>query len=583
MSIGPRPAAGGAWRFRNKELHERLIERTTIPDVLALLAARPPGTPALTWYEDGVKALHLDYKNLLEQISRVAYRLAAAYGVRRFDRVMIASANCPEAFIAHLAIMSLGAVTVPVSVAESSRVLKLIVGQLEPCLFLIGRRVQSDMIALPSMPRAVSLSDLMSANAAPSADARFSAASVHPDDPAVILFTSGTTSAPKGVCLSHYNLLVNAEALWRAHDLNVHRVHLCVLPLFHANAFGFSLVACVYAASHVVLCDGLPGFNVWSILRDERVNIFSTVPEIIRILSQRPVPRQSLPDLKYVTSGAAPLSKGVARAFQERTGIPIHQGYGLSECVNFAAATRWDVTSANFERLMFDYAVPSIGPSVFGCEVGIRRPDGTAAAAEELGEIVVSGHSIMLGYWQAPEATREALEGGYLHTGDVGFFVPIDGVPHFFITGRRKEIIIRYGETISPVAVEAELEDLRAVGNFAATGFANGPAGEEIGVYIAVPRTPANEAKVIEILRRSSVLYRPRVALFGDSPVPATAVGKIKRAVLAKRFHEYANRTFGNDPVLATDKGEGVQAASAGELQAARQSGRDDRRQGTNL
>src|SRR5262249_6016288 len=274
------------------------------------------------------------------------------------------SSNCPEAFAAHLAIMSLGAITVPVNNVESERVLKLIVEQVSPCAVLTGRRVEPNLEAvrgrkvfrLPSLP-------ITEAQSKPESWP-WPCEQVAPDDPAVILFTSGTTSSPKGVCLSHYNLLVNAEGLAKTHNLAVNRNHLCILPLFHANAFGYSMIGSVYSGVHVVLCDGLPGESIWSIMRNERIDILSAVPEILRVLSQIPVPRQTLRDLKYVVSAAAPLSKGVAREFRAKTGIDIHQGYGLSECVNFAATIPWDVTAENLERLMQHWSVTSIGPAL---------------------------------------------------------------------------------------------------------------------------------------------------------------------------------------------------------------------------
>ena len=344
--------------------------------------------------------------------------------------------------------------------------------------------------------------------------------------------------------------MVNAEGLARVHNLSIHNTHMCILPLFHANAFGFSMVGSVYSSNHVVLCEGFPGSSIWSILRAEQIDIISVVPEIIKILSQIAVRRETLPNLKYVVSAAAPLLKGVARDFYSETQINIHQGYGLSECVNFSATIPWNVSPANLRRLMQDWATTSIGPALFGCEMGIRRCDGTSAKEEEEGEIVVSGHTVMLGYWNAEDATREALGKGYLSTGDLGFFLLIDDEPHFFVTGRKKEIIIRYGENISPFSIEAELEELRQIGPFAVAGFANEAAGEEIGLYIVADPNPTNQNKVLAALKICHARYRPRIVIFGQEPIPATSTGKVRRRELAERFARYAKRSFGSVPMV---------------------------------
>ena len=542
-----------ARKYRDENPSDRIIERTTLPRVLASIEASDPTAPALTWYEEDVRSLHFDYGELLRQIKLLAHRLAADHGVRYRDRVIVISSNSPEAFVAHLAIMFLGAITVPVSNTESLRVLKIIIEKVSPRILLTGRGVSPDLLDVPDQKIApLPLLPLEGKETGAGAALPGASVDVLPDDPAVILFTSGTTSAPKGVCLSHYNLLVNAEGLRRTHNLAVHRTHMCILPLFHANAFGFSMIGSIYSANHVVLCAGLPGYSVWSILRNEHVNILSSVPEIIRILTRISVPRETLPDLKYFVSAAAPLSKTVAREFSLKTGIAIHQGYGLSECVNFAATVPWNISDANLERAMGDWLVPSIGPELFGCNVAVRRTDGTPTEAEEEGEIVVSGHTVMLGYWGAEEATEAALGNGYLRTGDLGFFALIDEEPYFFVTGRSKEIVLRYGENISPLAIEAELEHLTGVGRFAVAGFANEAAGEEIGLYIVAKRTPDNEKAVLDIVRKCSMRYRPRVVIFGDEPVPATSTGKVKRALLAGKFQNYARRNFGGDPIVGT-------------------------------
>jgi long-chain acyl-CoA synthetase len=545
--MNPNPAYKQAWYYEDKHLTSRLIERTTLSNVFESLGGSSPSALSLTWYEDGMRSLQWNYKQLLEQVMSMANWLCSHCGVRRGDRIVIISSNCPEALVAHLATMSIGAITVPVNNSESERVLKIIVDKVAPRVVLVGRRVDQNLrivqgctaVQLPSLP----LAETTTHQGWPCPE-------ILPDDPAVVLFTSGTTSAPKGVCLSHYNLMVNAEGLARVHNLSIHQNHMCILPLFHANAFGYSMVASIYSGNHIVLCDGFPGDLIWSIIQEERIDILSAVPEVLRVLSEISVPRQSIPSLKYVVSAAAPLPREVAHEFCARTGVDIHQGYGLSECVNFAATVPWDVSADNLKLLMQNWKTVSIGSALFGCKVEIRRSDGSLAVEQEEGEIVVSGHTVMLGYWDAEEATHAALSDGRLNTGDLGFFASLDDKQHFFVTGRKKEIIIRYGENISPLAIEAELASLREVGPFAVVGFPNEAAGEEIGLYVMADYNSANQRKVRDAVTTCSARYRPRVVIFDQLPVPATPTGKVKRSILAQRFKPYASRNFGSDPLL---------------------------------
>jgi acyl-CoA synthetase (AMP-forming)/AMP-acid ligase II len=561
MTIGspmdPNPEYAAAWRYQDKDLVNRLLDRTTLPRLLAHLADPGRDVQALTWYDGGVRSLHFNYRELVDQIRSMASWLFFTCGVQRGDRLVVVSGNCPEVFVAHLAIMSLGAITVPVNNFESERVLRLIVEQVTPRVMLSGRSVGLNLQTVAKC-KVFELPQLPMAQMAYDAKLWFwPCQEVVPDDPAVILYTSGTTSSPKGVCLSHYNLMVNSEGLARTHNLALHRTHMCILPLFHANAFGYSMIGSIYSSCHVVLSDGFPGMDIWSILRGERVDILSTVPQILKVLAQIAVPRDTLHDLKYVVSAAAPLPKSVAQEFCQKTAIDIHQGYGLSECVNFAATVPWNVSRETLDRLMQDWTTTSIGPALFGCEMGIRRYDGTPAQEDEEGEIVVSGHNVMLGYWRAEEATRAALGRGYLSTGDLGFFVRIGQEPHYFVTGRKKEIIIRYGENISPFAIEAELDNLRQIGPFAVTGFFNEAAGEEIGLYIVTETDSVNEKRILDIVRKCVARYRPRVVIIGYDHLPATPTGKIKRAFLARKFQQYATRIFGSEPIVELRAGKG--------------------------
>ncbi|THB85436.1 long-chain fatty acid--CoA ligase [Pantoea allii] len=529
-------------------VNNRLIKRTTIPQVLLSLQEGARDIPALTWYGMNGEIQRFTYYDLLLQIKKFAYWFLKCHGITRGDRVIVISSNCPEVYITQLALMSIGAITVPVNNNESLRVLNEIIKKVNPQKIFEGRDVDEALLCGNLTPEKLPMVPLIKEQDFQSYEWPMS--EIEADDPAVILFTSGTTSSPKGVCLSHYNLLVNAEGLARIHNHSENKVHMCIMPLFHANAFGFSLVGSIYAGNHVVLCSGLPGMSFWEILKNECVNIVSLAPEIIRVLTRIAIANDVLTNLKYVVSAAAPLPKTLANDFIAKTGIQIHQGYGLSECVNFAATVPWDVSEVVLRKLVNKWQVPSIGPSLFGCKLNVLGKDGMQADDEEEGEIVVTGHTLMLGYWEDGEATDLALNGGSLHTGDLGFFAEVEGEKYFFITGRKKEIVIRYGENISPLVIEAELVQLRDIGVYAVTGFSNESSGEEIGLYILANYTSENVKKTKKLIKSCPTRYRPRVVIFGNKNIPATPTGKIKRSLLAERFKDYASKSFGSDPLF---------------------------------
>ncbi|WP_316192604.1 MULTISPECIES: class I adenylate-forming enzyme family protein [unclassified Bradyrhizobium] len=533
------------WTYRNATLSDRLIEMSTIKEVL-LAREADCELPALSWYQDGVCGERWSYSQLTQKVANLAAELTSHEGITKGARIVVLSRNCPEVYLLYLAILSIGAIAVPVNNEESPRALEFICRRVEPSLIVVGRDVARNLLVGIDAP--ICSADVLAARQ--KAQLRVWP-DVSPDDIGVILFTSGTTSVPKGVCLSQYNLLVNAEALRRSHELDRNRSHLCVLPLFHANAFGFSMIASIYSGCHVVLYEGMFGRDLWAILRAERVNVFSTVPDILRLLASQSHTKEKLPDLRFVTCAAAPLANSVADAFENHTGIAIHQGYGLSECTNFAATMPCNISNEARRKLMGTWEVPSVGPAIFGTEIRIARPGGAPASPEEKGEVLISGHNVMSGYWRAKDETDMTFRDGWLHTGDVGFFVELDGEAYFFIAGRLKELIIRHGDNIAPHAVEGELAGLELLGRFAVCGFANDAAGEEIGIYIHAPFTVQARRSAVDIVSRCASRYRPRVVLFGDRPIPTTVTGKVRRNVLAKHFDRFRTSVFGSRPWIA--------------------------------
>lgn len=553
-----------------------LIERTTIPRLLAHLATLPADRPALTYYVGGRRALRLSYRELLGRVARMHDVLRDRLGVVRGIRVATLCVNCPELIVLNLAAMAGGAIVVPLPPHESAEFLRHVIGHSEPSLLLYNRSLWPQLLASPSRsgPEVRPIEDLCPAGAGHLA--RTASASwdvdLPPETPAVLLYTSGTTGKPKGVTLSHYNLTVNAAALVRVHALDVRPVvppsrredeeapradvgpvHMCVLPLHHANAFGFSLVTTYYAGGHLVLNDTFPFLAARRILAKERVEICSVVPHILRNLAGRFCRAEDLPDFRYFVSAAAPLSGAVARDFVQRTGIPIRQGYGLSECTNFATTIPGDVSDDEYRAAVLESSIPSVGIPVFGCQVTVVNEAGEPVSDGVRGEVAIRGHNVMLGYWRDEEATEQALGAGHLRTGDEGFQRQIFGRTHLFLTGRLKEMIIRNGENISPRQVEAEMEPWPELEDFAVVGFAHDATGEEVGLYVRADDPDAVRESIVRRLRSVPYFKRPKVVCVSEAPVPRTSTGKVRRKEVASLFSAHREARLPDGQVTVTN------------------------------
>lgn len=501
--------------------------------------------PALTWYRDGALQTRYSYQDLRKNVAIVACNLVRLK-VYPKDRVVVLSNNCPELFFLNLAIMSLGAIVAPVNPLESPRILKHILSILQPTLVVFGKGAEHFRTLCSQTP----IDELWFAS---DKTFDFTKAKASHHDTAVILFTSGTTSEPKGVCLSHLNLLTNARGLHKVHNLRENKTHMCVLPLFHANAFGFSMITSIFAGSHVVLCNGFPGHSIWSIIGKEEVNIVSVVPQILQILGARSPSVLPGDHLRYFVSAAAPLSNKVASDFITKTGIKIHQGYGLSECVNFATTIPSDIPDGIYQHVMFEEKIPSIGSPIDGCDVFVRGPQGLALEGQEA-EIIVTGDTLMSGYWRNAEATGNVVKDGVLHTGDLGFYKTIENRRFFFLTGRIKDIINRNGEKISPLAIEADLQELRTFGKFAVAGFENSFSGEEVGLYLKA-EDKIDQVGIRQVLKCCQPFYRPKLVLIGHQDIPTTPTGKVKRQVLGERFAAFSSHLFSKNPIIVAERG----------------------------
>jgi long-chain acyl-CoA synthetase len=356
---------------------------------------------------------------------------------------------------------------------------------------------------------------------------------------AVVLYTSGTTGNPKGVALRQRNCLANAWSMTKNFALDG-TTQLAVLPLYHAHAFGFGLMTALSTGGHLVFTERLEPFSWAQVVRAESVTVSSVVPTLLPMLLAAGVSRDKVPTLKHLMVSSAPLPVDVARDFEARTGVPLIQGWGLSEYTNFACCVSPAASQEEHAQLMFGWELPSIGPALEGTEVRVVDASGAALGEGERGELVIRGHSTMLGYYQDPDNTARTLDpDGWLHSGDEGFFRLHGGRPVFFVAGRIKEIIIRDAEKYSPLRLERRLVEAvpELSGKLVVLGFAHPEHGEEVGAYVELdPLDDGVRLRLLAAIEAMPLPERPKVVLHGDRPIPRTHTGKIQRRKMQPWF-----------------------------------------------
>lgn len=502
---------------------------------------------ALAYYRQGRRASHLSYGEFVSKIGAMQALLSVNYGVAPGQRVAILSYNSPAFVVGALSLMGLSAIVVPLNPADSQHNLRYILAQSGTSLVLhstelgdLARSIADDLavadidVAFDTEP--LQVRHVISQN------------KNHDEPvPAVLLYTSGTTGKPKGVLLSHDALLLNAWGLKSNFHLGRETAHLCVLPLFHANAWGFSMLATYLSHARLVLCDKFPLLSFWNIVDEEQVTVTSLTPVLLKPLGKLggAAGQRSL----HVVSAAAPLPVDVARQFYEHTGLRICQGYGLSECTNFATIMSPDLDTADYLHLMHDHSQTCIGTALPGTEVLVVDSHGTPLGPGEKGELAVRGANNMLGYWRDPERTKEALTGGLLHTGDQGWYLVFNSKNYYYISGRYKDLIIRLGENISPTNIESQLGPVGAIGDYAVVGFSNVYVDEEVGLWVDPAALPAESPDqvsdtIVAAIEKLPFFQQPKVVLIGSMNEARTSVGKIRRTLLAGHFAEFRDRGF---------------------------------------
>ena len=342
-----------------------------------------------------------------------------------------------------------------------------------------------------------------------------------PDDTAVLVYTSGTTGKPKGAELTHFQLYMNCTVAGELFGVRSDDVVLAVLPFFHV--FGLSSVLNVFVRYGGCLSI-LPRFSPAAVLdaiEADRCTVIGGVPTMLHALAQQDVAGRDLSALRVAVSGGASLPEDVMRTFEDKYGIEVLEGYGMTETAS----------SCSFNR-PGDRKVLSIGKPLWG--VRMRVADASARplppGREHVGEILIRGHNVMKGYLGRPEATAETLRGGWLHSGDLGY---MDEDGFYFIVDRAKDLVIRGGYNVYPREIEEVLYAHPSILEAAVIGKPDERLGEEVVAVVALREGASASAEdIIAYTRERLAAYKyPREIRF-MAELPKGPSGKILKAAL---------------------------------------------------
>ncbi|AFM17716.1 acyl-CoA synthetase (AMP-forming)/AMP-acid ligase II [Mycolicibacterium chubuense NBB4] len=475
-----------------------------LPDRRAAVA---PSAPCLA--DDDVS---LANDQFLDAVRRAASALRR-HGVGAGDVVAVMLPNTAYLVVAVFAAWRLGAAVTPLNPSSSNDEAAYQVTDAAAKVLIV-----SEPVDLGVKAAVVTTGDL-TADAAPDAF-------VVPADPsalALLIYTSGTTGRPKGVMLDHANLDAMCRTVIDAFDLTSADHSLLILPLFHANGIVVGTLSPLLAGGQTTIAGRFKAAEFFDRVERTRATYFSAVPTIYTMLADLPADQQ--PDtssLRFAACGAAPASVDVLNRFESRYGVPIVEGYGLSEG-----------TAASTVNPLHGVRKPgTVGLPMPGQQVRIADTDGNSVADGDAGEVLIAGPNVMRGYLNRPEETAKTLVDGWLRTGDIGRF---DEDGYLVLVDRSKDMIIRGGENIYPKEIETVAYRMAGVAEAAVVGRAHPVYGEEPVMFVsASPGCVLDAESVSEYLADSLTKYKRPVEITVLDALPKNAVGKIDKPALRR-------------------------------------------------
>ena len=465
----------------------------------------------------------------LDACAAALARSLKASGVRRGDRVALYLPNIPAFMLAYLAGLKTGAIVVSVNSIFKSEEVKYILNDsgakvvftTAELLPNVPRRecpaIEKTVICEGEIAGEIVLGDWLAAGKPPLPTEDMAA-----DDPAVLLYSSGTTGFPKGVTLTHNNVVTNVRAAVNCSGHSGADRLAIFLPLFHVFAQNYIMNAGFVAGATLVLFRRFVPDVVLEAIERERVTMFFAVPTIYIALLGANVPKHKLASIRYYFSAAATMPQEISRRWTETYGPAVHEGYGLTECSPCAAYNH--VSKHKFG---------SVGTAIEDFEVRIFDENDKEVPRGTWGEIVMRGPGVMKEYWGKPEDTAHALRGGWLHSGDIG---RMDEEGYVFIVDRVKDMINVSGFKVWPAEVEHYLYQIGEIKEVAVYGIPDQLKGESVCAAVVLKDGAHMTAEnVIDWCKEKLAAYKTPVRVDVVKELPKSATGKILKRMLRQQ------------------------------------------------
>ena len=505
-----------------------MADTTVARTLIQILKAGKGSHPAIV-SPDGPT---LTYDDLRKQIAKLMDQLTG-FGIQRTDRVGIVLPNGVEVIMAFLAVSGV-ATAAPLNAAYKPDEFEFYLDDTSARAVITGPGANQEAVdAAP--PGAMHITVTMDGNGnvdftGPPADAFSPAVEASPNDVALVLHTSGTTSRPKRVPLTHNNVTTSLRNVAATYNLGENDVALCIMPLFHVHGLVASTLSTLQSGGTVVVPPKFNPLNFWPVVKEHGVTWYSAVPSMHQALLQRAQSRKGddpapgADSLRFIRSCSASLPPILMAELEEQFGAPVLEAYGMTEASHQMSSNPLPPG---------DRVPGSVGPGT-GVEIGIMDEAGVLQSQGDRGEIVIKGANVITGYESNPEANATSFTDGWFRTGDEG---TLDENGYLTLTGRLKEMINRSGEKISPREIDEVLLDHPAVEEAVAFGVAHRVHGEEASAAVVLKDEATTKELIAFCKSRLADFKVPRVIHVMDE-IPRGPTGKIQRRTLTELFSE---------------------------------------------